>query len=418
MNAAPSFVEQQRFSDALRALFRRTVFHATGAYPDDIQLGALMRTEFALATREFGPGFWAKVTPLPPTNTQTSEPGVPETSSVGSDQLKEAEQAIWYAKTNGITSIPDALRWFKEHHGIVAAAPTVTQCVFEFMLAKRQEGRARTTLNGYGAKLRRFAVDFGGRQPMAVKPQEIAKFLVQWQHTTTRKDWWQTLSTFFAWCVRRKYVLENPLPLALARPRSRRGPGLVLTPDEAKFILRRTRSTDEIGFWALAMFAGLRTEEIRRLQAHPARWSLIRLRSGVIDLPHEVAKAFARTVPILPVLRPWLKWVKDRDLPFFPVNHYAKCRGIRRSALAARCEPMLAQIKAKDPDVSEPAWTYNVARRSYIAYRLAEASASYVDVANEVGNSETIIRLHYYRKVTLEAAREYFSFTPEAIARD
>lgn len=377
-----------------------------------------MKTELPRATQELGPRFWSDMACPPRAEAPSGAVAVAPGSPLSPEQLQEAEAALWYARTNGIASIPDALHWFKEHHGAVMAAPNITQCVFEFMLSKRQEGRAKRTLNSYGTHLRRFAVDFGDRQPATVKPKEIADFIVQWSHPTTRNGWWQLLSMFFAWCVRRKYALENPLPLALARPKAPRGPGLVLTPAEARFILRRTKPTDEIGFWALALFAGLRTEEIRRLQAHPTRWSLIRLRSGVIDLPHEVAKAYARTVPILPVLRPWLKWIKERDVPFFPVNHFFKCQGIRQAALAARCEPMRTELRARDPDACEPHWSYNVARRSFIAYRLAAPSASYVDLANEVGNSETMIRTFYYRKVTPEAAREYFSLTPAAVAAD
>ena len=106
VNPTPSFVEQQRFSEALRALFRRTVFHATGAYPDEIQMEALMRTELERATQEFGSGLWAAMA----AGTEAGENG----GAVAADRMQEAEAAVWYAKTHGIASIPEALRWFKE----------------------------------------------------------------------------------------------------------------------------------------------------------------------------------------------------------------------------------------------------------------------------------------------------------------
>lgn len=40
-----------------------------------------------------------------------------------------------------------------------------------------------------------------------------------------------------------------------------------------------------LGYWALGMFAGLRSVELQRLQDQPAPWSIIKLEAGDIDLP-------------------------------------------------------------------------------------------------------------------------------------
>ena len=57
----------------------------------------------------------------------------------------------------------------------------------------------------------------------------------------------------------------------------------------------------------------------------------------------------------------------------------------------------------------------NLGRRTYISCRLALPGASFAAVANDVGNSEYLIRRHYYQKVTAAAAAEYFRITPDTL---
>jgi hypothetical protein len=51
---------------------------------------------------------------------------------------------------------------------------------------------------------------------------------------------------------------------------------------------------------------------------------------------------------------------------------------------------------------------YNIARRSFLSYRLALPGASYAEVSNEAGNNEAILRKYYRRKVTRQEAVQYF----------
>ena len=422
--SSPSFLEQRRIDDTLRAMLRRTLFHALGREPTEAELDVQVRREFAELSRQLRSGFAVRAAdeesglalagPPPPAR-KTAAGDVVAGTWLSPAQLKEAEATAWYTQTQGIPSVLEAVRWYHVHHGGLECAAALLQCVDEYLCVKRAEGCAPMTLAGYRSKLERFARAFPGHRPSDVSANELGRFIVAAPHPRTRRDWWQTLYSFYAWCWRMKYVAENPLPQALAKPKPPPGSALVLTPAETKAILRSTKHTDQIGFWALALFAGLRTEEIRRLQAHPARWALVRLRSQAIDLPDEVAKTHARIVPILPVLRPWLELVKEGDLPFFPPSHYMKCRRLRNAVLEDRCGPLTARHRATNPQVRPPIWAFNIARRSYISYRLACAGANYAELSHEVGNSEAMIRQHYFRHVSRQAARAYFSLTPDRV---
>ena len=422
--SSPSFLEQRRIDDTLRAMLRRTLFRGLSREPTEAELDVQVRREFAELSRQLRSGFAGRaaeegsgpalVGPSPLVRTTANEDVVAGTW-LSPVQLKEAEAAVWYTQMQGIPSVFDAVRWYQAHHGGLECADVLPQCVDEFLCVKRAEGCAPMTLTGYRSKLERFAHAFPGRRPSDVSPGELGRFIVAAPHPRTRLDWWQTLHSFYAWCRGMKYVAENPLPQALAKPKPPQGSTLVLTLAETRAILRNVKNTDQIGFWVLALFAGLRTEEIRRLQAHPARWSLVRLRSLAIDLPDAVAKTHARIVPILPVLRPWLELVKEGGLPFFPASHYMKCRRLRNAVMEDRCGPLTAHHRATNPQVRPPLWAFNIARRSYISYRLACAGANYAELSNEVGNSEAMIRQHYYRRVSGQAARAYFSLTPDRV---
>ena len=408
----PSFLDQKRMDDTLRAKLRHDLFHATGVEPTAEELDNAVRREFAQLSQRLRRLSGGSMPDLPgPAPVPSSAFSQAERTRLDSNELKDAEAALTYAKTHRVASLLDAVRWYHLNCGSMEHAPLLPQCVDEFLSQKRAEGRANLTIFGYKSKLDRFAAAFAGKRPTDVSPSEIGRFIALAPHQTTRRDWWQTLSLFYRWCVGQHYALADPLPQAMLRPRRIGGAGLVLTPGEARQLLHWAKRTDEIGFWALSLFAGLRTEEIRRLQAEPERWSLIRIKQGVIELPERLAKTGARKIQIMPVLNSWLEWIRDRDVPIFPPNHYYKCRRLRQEAMAARCDPLTDRHRKAHPDVPSPIWGFNVGRRSFITYKLALAASSYAEIARESGNSETIIRTNYDRGASREDAVEFFSLS-------
>jgi site-specific recombinase XerD len=424
-STSPSFLDQKHMDDTLRAMLRRTLFQATGSDPTEAELDIAVRREFAqLSVRlrradETGP--LSPAAPAAAFSTLPDARAQPESAKataashatwMSPAELRDAEAATIYARTHGMPCIVDAVRWYHVRRGSTQSAPFLPQCVDEFLCVKRSERRSAMTISGYRSKLDRFAAAFATKRPAEITPHEIGRFITAAKHPTTRRDWWETLSTFYKWCVGVNYAEANPLPLALARPARVEGAQLVLSPDETREILRLTKHTDQIGFWALSLFAGLRTEEIRRIQADAARWSIVRVESGVIDLPAAVGKNGARLVPISPVMSAWLKWIRARNAPFFPPNHFLKCQRLRDAVMAERCASLAERHQATQSDVRAPIWAFNVARRSYISYQLATAGASYADVSREVGNSEAMLRKNYERRVSRDDAKEYFSLKP------
>jgi hypothetical protein len=286
-----------------------------------------------------------------------------------------------------------------------SAAPWLAGASAEFLAHKAAEGCRPATYVAYRAGLRRFAARTGNRPLVEITASDINAFLARSRHPITKRAAWIVLHRFFVWALRMRYRGDNPMEQA-TRPRlvvSR--DGLIFTPAEARTILCRAKHTDAIGYWALALFSGLRTEEIKRLQRYPAPWALVRLSAGIIEVPSAMAKRRARVIPLLPVLRPWLQWIKRRRVPFYPPHGRMKISRLRRETLAHRGARLSAAARQ------------NMARRSYICYRFGLPQASYGAIAAAAGNTEPTIRKYYRRTVTAVAAHEYFSLTPAACGR-
>jgi len=369
--SAPSFLEQYRLEQVVRAVLRRAAFEATGREASAEQLAERVRSEVTALHAEFGEGFLKRLAArslstgndgAPPDPEDPPEAGVVSTWLTES-QRKEAESALWYAKLHGIESITEALEWHAVCNKAALSAPTIGACLDGFYIAKRVGKCASRTLHVYRLRLDRFASQFGSRQARSVTGKELAEYLAQWPNVSTRLTHWDTISTFFNWMVERRYLLENPLLKATYRPKKRKDARLIFTPDETRQILSAVKNTDQAGFWALSLFAGMRAREIMWLQEQPAPWKLVDRRRGVIDLSGYEAVWQRRRIPILPVLRAWLDWIKAFEVPFCPPNHWNKFKALRASVLPHRCPGSISASQGK----SAPAKITAMARRSFIA---------------------------------------------------
>ena len=235
--SAPSFLEQYRLEQVVRAVLRRAAFEATGREPSAEQLTERVRAEVPALHAEFGEGFLKRLAArslstgndgAPPVPEDTPEAGVVSTWLTES-QRKEAESALWYAKLHGIESIPEALKWHAVCNKAALSAPTIGACLDGFYIAKRVGKCASRTLHVYRLRLDRFASQFGSRQARSVTGKELAEYLAQWPNVSTRLTHWDTISTFFNWMVERRYLLENPLLKAAYRPKKKAGVRLIFT---------------------------------------------------------------------------------------------------------------------------------------------------------------------------------------------
>lgn len=168
----------------------------------------------------------------------------------------------------------------------------------------------------------------------------------------------------------------------------------IYTPKEIRRVLGAAAGPVRAAI-AIGAFAGLRNEEIHRLQ-----WGDINLEAGRIIVSADKAKtAQRRIVPILPNLRAWLEPLKQADGPVGPkVEHLTNfSRNISVACKAAGVEMV-----------------GNGLRHSFASYRLASVKSA-DQVALEMGNSPRKLFQHYRELVTAEAAAAWFNVTLETL---
>ena len=134
--------------------------------------------------------------------------------------------------------------------------------------------------------------------------------------------------------------------------------------------------------FALGAFAGLRTEEILRLD-----WSDVERRPGFIEIAADKAKTAARRlVPVTPNLAQWLA-VSGGG----PGKVWAHCKRHYFKSVRDTVQRINEGRKRK---AHQFVWKDNALRHSFISYRLAGIQDVNC-VALEAGNSPKMIFQHY-----------------------
>ena len=155
-------------------------------------------------------------------------------------------------------------------------------------------------------------------------------------------------------------------------------------------------------FLAISAFAGIRSAEISRLG-----WNHVNLTTGYIEVEADKAKTRARRlVPICPALKAWLKPMHGKSRSIAPEGYAHEGR------VAWGFREALAAIKDKKGKQLVPT-IKNGWRSSFISYRLQELGNKYAEVAEEAGNSESIIISNYRELTDKPTAKRWFAILPK-----
>jgi integrase len=231
-------------------------------------------------------------------------------------------------------------------------------------------------------------------KPMiAVTVEDLENLLRTWSGRT-RNNKIRFLVQLFNY-AKGKYIPEAEKSVAQKLPFDVETPGEVQiwTPEEAKLLLDQALP-EELPFFAIAMFSGIRTCEICRMD-----WSQVRPHPDPDESHIEVKAAGSkkqlgrRIVPILPALAAFLK---KTGVP-------KSGRIVPNSNMQTRQE-LLALRTGLD-------WKYNGCRHSFGSYRMADIKNVY-QVAEEMGNSPAMVKKHYFQAVTKAEAARFWAVRP------
>jgi hypothetical protein len=147
-------------------------------------------------------------------------------------------------------------------------------------------------------------------------------------------------------------------------------------------------------YFALCLFAGIRPcparGEVSKLAKLPDLEKAIDLALGTIRISPEVSKVKAvRQITIQPNLAAWLTRYPVKKFPIIPLGSKKMIREIRKKfGIGA-----------------------DVLRHTFISMHVAKFK-SMGDAALEAGNSETMIRRHYFNTVTAADATAFWAIVP------
>jgi integrase len=228
----------------------------------------------------------------------------------------------------------------------------------------------------------------------ALVPDDIAGFFQRLRLSPrSHNNFLRMLRTFFAFAQKHGWLSkEVDLLVRVEKRNEKRTPVGVFTPPELTALLQNA-SVEIAPCLALSAFAGLRAEEILRLD-----WADVERRPGFIEVAaHKAKTATRRIVPISENLSRWLAIAPRNGACVWPHSKDRFFKAMRKAA-----------------DNAKLTWKQNALRHSFISYRLAEIQ-DVNRLALEAGNSPQMIFRHYRELATPEQAQTWFSIAPTSV---
>ncbi|MDP9099875.1 MAG: site-specific integrase [Verrucomicrobiota bacterium] len=289
-------------------------------------------------------------------------------------------------------SLVDAAKFYARHHGRGIKRMPVAEVVREMIAAKEIQGVSVVYLNDLRYRLGAFAERF--QCDLAALSRDDVRGFLDGLKLSARSfnNYLTSLKTFFGFAADRDWLSrEADLLASVKRRKEKKSPVEIFTPSEMATLLQQA-GPDLALCLALGAFAGLRSEEILRLE-----WADVIRRPGFIEVAaHKAKTAARRLVPITTNLEHWLNsshsnegliWTHPKETYFKSRLRVANEAGIRYKA--------------------------NALRHSWITYRLAEVQ-NVNQVALEAGNSPQMIFNCYRELATPTQALSWFAILPGA----
>ena len=287
----------------------------------------------------------------------------------------------------------DAARFYARHHGCNVKRKAVPDAVRATIEAKKIGGISDAYLNDLRYRLGTFAHCFQC-DLVSLTPEDMQSFFDSIDLSARSfNNFLGALKTFCRFGKDRGWLSKEVHLLGgVKRRKEKSTPVEILTPRDMAALLEH--ATPEIApCFALGAFAGLRSEEILRLE-----WCDVTRRPGFIEVAaHKAKTATRRLVPITENLAHWLVPLRANGLVWQNTKSMFHKTRLRIAAKAG------------------VRWKPNIIRHSFISYRLAELQ-DVNRVALEAGNSPQMIFRHYRELATPDQAHTWFAIAPEEAA--
>ena len=164
-------------------------------------------------------------------------------------------------------SLVKVVQWYCEWHNRTKKSVTVPVAVNALIAYKKQSPRYA---NWLAAELGKFAERYKDKKPGEITPEELRKFIWERQDIApaTRHNTYRALSRFYNFCIVKKWVSKDIFPLDETHaPELPERMPTILTVEDTERLMQSalTHFPDMVVFMALALFSGVRIEELCKL---------------------------------------------------------------------------------------------------------------------------------------------------------
>lgn len=297
-------------------------------------------------------------------------------------------------------TIQDAKDFLVAHLLRVQRAAPLSEVVDEVVSIKTALGIKPRTIKTYRGYVKNFAADFPDRDIGSLTTDEIEDWLLKkFKNPVSRNNNRRVLVNLFNVAKKKRYVTSNPVSAisTAIEPSNEVG---ILRPEEIEKLLHHS-DNEILPYFALAAFAGIRPEELKKpaemaTETSELLWSDIKWKQGIIRIRAEVSKVGkARNIKIEPNLLKWLT-------PFHGLSGKV-------------CTPSWLRLFRKTRrDAGILHWPPDCLRHSFATYWL-EKYKDAPRLALEMGNSVPVILARYHKVLDdPQDAERYWEISPKS----
>jgi integrase len=286
----------------------------------------------------------------------------------------------------------DAAKEFVERDRARRQALTLAALIERFMADPETAKRSKAYVSDVRKRWRRFQDDLGADTLACdLTADKVRRWLAALPVADlTKGNFHRTVGAVFSYAMHSELVTENPFR-KVQKPTVADADGVaVFTPEQMGALLREAHS-DWLPLLAIGGFAGIRPEELRRLD-----WEEVDLKGGFIEVKASKSKSGKRRlVTISKNLRAWL-------LPYTGRTRRIVTPRERKHRIAAM---EAAGVKH---------WPMDVLRHSFASYHLRFHGNDLNLTAQELGHTSTKMLFQHYREaVKPDAAKAWWALMPE-----
>ena len=280
-----------------------------------------------------------------------------------------------------------------------ATGPTLKEALARYLEAKRAEHEAGTlrklSIYDLESKTRYLLVELGDRRLGEIDQTAIEEFLGKLTLSPrARENVRLKSSQFFNFCVRRKWITENPAA-GLAK-KIETIDVEILGVEAAEELLRTALTSSQaasvIPYLCISLFAGLRPGEAQQL-----KWEQVHFATGQIEVLKSTSKTKeTRFVTLTSMVAEWLLPFRMTKGPITGPNFTKDWKAVRQSA---------GYNQESNP------WHIDILRHTFGSYWLA-IHQDRARLAEEMGNSVDVIKRFYKRAIPRQSAEAFWKLQP------